>query len=470
MKFLAVLHDSLREALDAKVIYATLGLSLLIIAVAATATFTPQPGGANLMQFAALPLNVDVAKLDLAELQRSGRGGPGGPDPTRIVRAVRGDYRVIQTTPAPNQEDAPGSDFAVVIEAGLSKVFAGHDAVRQEISERFGQLDDVQLAEVLGVERGEKSNRYVVTARLTGEGRKLWPHSFGLFFGALPVFSQGVPLGAQLYIVENVLLNQVGAWVVLLVGVILTAFFVPNMLRKGTVDLLVVKPMPRSVLLLYKYVGGLLFILINTTVAVGGVWLALAARSGIWAPGVLISIPAITFFFAILYSVSVLFGVVTRSAIVAILVTCATWFFLFLVGAPHTITEFFVKEMQAQARRNAARIATTTVGMLAAPANAPLLAAPVLEGQAKQLQPYDHSPGWFPPLVRAVHFFLPRTGDLTTLVDDRLQRDLMGLPRAFRAAAQKSEPVSWAESLTVSCVFIAVMLSLACWWFSTKDY
>jgi hypothetical protein len=87
-----------------------------------------------------------------------------------------------------------------------------------------------------------------------------------------------------------------------------------------------------------------------------------------------------------------------------------------------------------------------------------------------ELEPIEYTPGWFPMTVRAVRFFLPRTGDLTTLVNDQLWADLMGLPRALRAAATQSAPVSWAESLTVSGVFIAAVLGLACWWFSTKDY
>ena len=43
----------------------------------------------------------------------------------------------------------------------------------------------------------------------------------------------------------------------------------------------------------------------------------LGLRTGIWAPGVLIDIFGITFYFALLYAVSVLFGVLTRSPIVA---------------------------------------------------------------------------------------------------------------------------------------------------------
>jgi ABC-type transport system involved in multi-copper enzyme maturation permease subunit len=476
VKFLAMLRDSLREALDAKVIYATVGLSLLLIAVSATATFNPKPGGKSLMEFAALPLNVDLKEFDPMQFQR---GGGGGPDPARIAKMVRGNYRITDVTPI-DGEDEPNARFRVTITStgagaipGLG-MFLGRtkpEKVVAEIRERFGRLDDVILAEVEDITLGSASDTFLVTAHLTSEGKKLWPHDFSLFFGALPIFRDGVPLGVQLYAIQTILLNQVGAWVVLLISVILTAFFIPNMIRKGTVDLLIVKPIPRFVLLLYKYVGGLLFIFINTTIAVGGVWLAFAVRTGIWAPGVLISIPAITFFFAILYAVSTLSGVITRSAIVAILVTCATWFFLFLVGITNTITEVVTKEFQSSADRTAARVAANTVAMAATPQSTLLAAgAPPIDPVLRRVRPMEFDPGWFPPVVKSIHFFLPRTSDLTTLVDDYLQRDLMALPRVMRSAAFKSDPISWTESLTVSGIFIALLLGISCWWFATKDY
>src|SRR4029079_15908285 len=89
------------------------------------------------------------------------------------------------------------------------------EAILDEIRERFGRLDDVHMAEVLDAERGDRPNTYVVTTRLTPQGRKRWPPTSSLFFGTLPIAGErGAPLGMQLYIFESVLLNYVGAWVV----------------------------------------------------------------------------------------------------------------------------------------------------------------------------------------------------------------------------------------------------------------
>ena len=80
--------------------------------------------------------------------------------------------------------------------------------------------------------------------------------------------------------------------VALLIAVILTAFYVPNMLRKGSIDLLISKPIGRTPLLIYKYIGGLTFIFLVSAFTVGGVWLVLALRTGYWDPTFLILIPA----------------------------------------------------------------------------------------------------------------------------------------------------------------------------------
>ena len=45
-------------------------------------------------------------------------------------------------------------------------------------------------------------------------------------------------------------------------------------------------------------VGGLLFVLLLTTFTVGGVWLVIGLRTGVWAPGLLYCIFGITFYFA----------------------------------------------------------------------------------------------------------------------------------------------------------------------------
>jgi ABC-type transport system involved in multi-copper enzyme maturation permease subunit len=273
---------------------------------------------------------------------------------------------------------------------------------------------------------------FLVKTQPTTVTLRLWPHEISIFFGALPIGT--APLGFQLYIIMGALVSGLGGWVIILVSVIITAFFIPNMLRKGTVDLLLVKPIHRWALLLYKYTGGLLFILLNTAVAVCGFWLVLGLRSGIWANSFLLSIFVYTFFFAVLYSVSTLFGVLTRSPIVSILLTLFVWFVFFIVGALYQFTD---KQSIVEARTGA--------------------------------QP---EAAWIPTfrtVVKVVHFVLPRTSDLSTLQSRFLLSDLL---TANEVSAAKLDPgsITWSESLGVSGAFIALMLGCSCWWFATRDY
>jgi ABC-type transport system involved in multi-copper enzyme maturation permease subunit len=474
MKFIAILKDSLREAIDAKVFYVMVGLSLLLIFVAATARFTPAAGGRPFMELAAVPLSVDLSTLDPVEAQRGG-------DPFRLLRGLRGLYQVTKVYALDNAPDLPTSTFRVEVkpQGRLPFFFTAPrpEKAVEQFRERFGVWDDLRIAEVLEVSYDKGT--YLIDARPTPEGRRLWPHEFSLFFGGVPVSlsflfpnapaGQGMPLAFQLYILEDFIVNSVGSWVAILVSVVITAFFIPNMLRKGTVDLLIVKPIRRPTLLLYKYVGGLLFILLNTAVAVTGVWLALSLRSGIWAPGFLLSVPVITFFFAILYAVSTLFGVLTRSPIVSILMTCGAWFFLWVVGLTNLGFEAYGKYQEGQVRRHASQMAATSVGFLAGPAG-PLQAANVLNAQTQRLTPYEKATNVFARVVAAVHFVLPRTRDLDTLMSGALQRDLLRLPRGLGEQALSDRRISWGESLTVSGVFIALLLGASCWWFATRDY
>ena len=133
-----------------------------------------------------------------------------------------------------------------------------------------------------------------------------------------------------------------------------------------------------------------------------------------------------TFFFAILYAVSVLFAVLSRSPIVAILMSCLAWFIFFLAGQAYFLVDFYVKE-----------------------------------GKIPD--------GWYVRAVNGIHFVLPRPKDMDRLAAQVLAHDLA--PKiAVMDDHMNVAPTNWKESVTVSVIFIAVMIGLACWRFSTRDY
>jgi len=106
-----------------------------------------------------------------------------------------------------------------------------------------------------------------------------------------------------------------------------TAYFVPRMLEKGTIDLLISKPLSRPEILLAKYLGGLGIVVLNIVYAVVGIWLVLSLKTGFWNVGFLYAAAMIILTFAVLYCLITFLGITTGSGSVAVM---GTYFVMFL--------------------------------------------------------------------------------------------------------------------------------------------
>jgi ABC-type transport system involved in multi-copper enzyme maturation permease subunit len=289
-----------------------------------------------------------------------------------------------------------------------------------------GGFSDVSATRVT---TGVKEPNYAFDVTVSAKsGVRGWPHTTKIFFGGVTVLSEA-PLGLVLWIIEDQIINGFGAVLTLLVGIIITGFFIPNMLRKGSLDLLITKPISRVGLLVYKYIGGLAFVFILTAFTVGGMWTVIGLRSGFWDPSFLSLIPILTFTFAILYAFSTLVAVVTRSAIAAILLTCGFAFFLYIVGVIKTS----IDAVKADDARK------------------------------------DIIPAWVYTTVDVVHGALPRYKDLDRLTTKLLTESTMTPLERFALAKSGAEFPDWGPTFGVSLAFIAVCLALASWRFVTRD-
>jgi ABC-type transport system involved in multi-copper enzyme maturation permease subunit len=485
MKFLAILKDSLREAIDSKVFYVMIGLSALLTLITATLSFTPR-SGEKLIQVMAISLIVD----DVKDLQTD-----------RLMHLAMNPgfkaYEVKSATPASGMPEGPESPHVVTLvvhcqsPAEADKVRAQPAETINRIKQRFGSLDELRVFDVTDARlvAGEPDAAqqapsktdvvFEVDVQPTKSARRLWPHEPALFFGALPLpFMREFPLGMQLFLMEDKIVNGLGAWIAILLSIIITAFFIPNMLRKGTVDLLLVKPIHRTSLLLCKFVGGLIFIFLNTSVAVLGVWLALGLRSGIWAPSFLLTVLVISAFFAILYAVSTLFAVLTRSPIAAILLTILAWFVLYTVGALYQFGEGLRQQEERRAASGTSRPEEAKPKATRPPRRVQIgdKGEPAKRDESDNEESINEMPempfrsdNWFFQSVRAIHFVLPRTRDLDHLMSVVLIRDLL-TDNQIKSQKLDDTRISWGESLTVSGIFVGLMLGLSCFWFATRDY
>jgi ABC-type transport system involved in multi-copper enzyme maturation permease subunit len=111
-----------------------------------------------------------------------------------------------------------------------------------------------------------------------------------------------------------------------LLALLWTAGFIPGFVEPAAASVLLVKPVPRWLLLAGKYLGVLVFVALQAAVFVVGTWLALGVRTGVWHPAYLLCIPILLLHFAIFFSFSTLLGVCTRSTIVCLVGSLFFWF------------------------------------------------------------------------------------------------------------------------------------------------
>lgn len=445
--FVAILKDSFRETVDGYVIYVMLAMSALLIVVAGSLSFTPAPPPEA---FAKIVRHFDTVFRE--------RGRSQVPTRSRVqyqasdVKPAGGGFALrVTVTAEPNggwMTDAKGTrpvldqgdSFrrAVVSWAGKGEDGTPAASDADQLAVTDAQMEGFLASQFAGqagmdaavtrVKDGVAEPAYAFAVTTAGGAAvKGWPHTTKLFFGATTLDDE-TPLGGMLWLVEDVIINRFGGTLVLLVGMIITAFFIPNMLRKGSVDLLVSKPIGRTQLLVYKYVGGLTFVFLLSAFTVGGIWLALAVKSGYWNPDFLLVIPILTFNFAILYAMSTLVAVVTRSATAAMLVSVGFAFLLFVVGAIKT---------EYDERR---------------------AAAPDVERAA-----------WVGLLIDTTHDVLPRTRGLEVLTRKLIADGTLTPPVQRLVGAAPPAPAPLAATFGVSLAHIAAMLGAACWWFARRD-
>lgn len=271
-------------------------------------------------------------------------------------------------------------------------------------------------------------NRFAVTMVNRSGTYNVWPHKATLLFGAIPLGSSTKP-GQVAYNISYYLVSLIGAPAIMLLSCIITAFYIPNMLQKGTIDLLLAKPIGRVGLLLYKYVGGLTFMFLNTTVLILGLWLVLGLRSGIWELSFLLMIPILTFEFALFYALSTWIAVWTRSPVACILVCVLMWSGLIGLGWGYWL---------ASCSPNFKEVV----------------------------------PNWASSTAKVAHTALPHYLDMDWLADRAIEERMLAMPQAERerAGAKGYDGLGWPESLAVTSLYIVLLLGLAGWRFAVKDY
>jgi len=132
------------------------------------------------------------------------------------------------------------------------------------------------------------------------------------------------------------LLNQFTFLAVFFLLLIFSASYIPSMLEKGSIDVLLSKPVSRPKIIIAKFLSVVFLAFIILSFLILLIWIMVSARSGIWHFPFLTSILWFTLIFAILYSFQMFLGLVTQNTIISLAINL---FILFPISAVLAVRE-----------------------------------------------------------------------------------------------------------------------------------
>jgi hypothetical protein len=214
-----------------------------------------------------------------------------------------------------------------------------YDAAAWESTPRMRELRELDAKEAseLSDSLRKRRARLRIEAALPGVFEARSARSVLLTYAGLDFPTQTTIEKPQFEMLVNqfvlpLIINWLLGFVLIFLGILVTASIIPDMLQPGSLHLLLSKPISRTLLLLSKFLGGCAFVLLCVTQLVIGLFLVAGMRLDIWNPRLLWCIPVSVFLFAVFYSVSVLAGLRWRSPILAIGVTVIFGGICMLVG------------------------------------------------------------------------------------------------------------------------------------------
>lgn len=335
-----------------------------------------------------------------------------------------------------------------------------------------------------------------------------------------PVFTTELMSPAEFYkmIFASMAIPFWLTWVAAILALVSTGSIFPDFIASGSIELTLSKPIGRVRLFLTKYATGLLFAGLQVLVFTVAAFLVIGIRGGAWEWPLFIAVPIVVIFFSYLFSICVLLGIITRSAIASILLTLLIWFGISMLAGADSMLMMF--KTQAELRAEDARKTTERLEVRLGEMQALLAEAQADEAMSAQdrearvaslagrianteqsiqqqraevqsgLRSAEQIDPWHDGVVMA-RTVLPKTGDTIGLLQRWLvdMANLPGMqdgesapdaedafnssqndPRLNRAMQEKinERPVWWI--IGTSLGFEAVILAIGAWLFARRDF
>ncbi len=336
--YLAILVDSYWEAVGNRVLWALLVCwSIVIVSLA--------PFGLVIEQSFELSSR-DVQNRD-ALLQKMVRAakGQGTQTAKAVMRCLPSD--VVEdlrkrNSDSPNDQNSrriSSSRIATILNDVLDQpeLYSKESFPAAELRSNIKPLIERPTSS-LGREELRELNRKLLQLAFPSElhtprGELIWIGYAGLKIGE--------PLGLDRRFLREIIESRVLTIIIKLglgmatvfVAIVVTSPMIPDTFKSGSLHLLLSKPISRPLLYLFKFFGGSVFVLINITFLIVGLFLIVGWRFGIWNPGVLACIPLLLFVFIIFYSVSALVGIIWGNSVICVVACLVFWLFCTVIGA-----------------------------------------------------------------------------------------------------------------------------------------
>lgn len=307
-------------------------------------------------------------------------------------------------------------------------------------------------------------------------------------------------------------------WISTIIALISTASIFPDFVDRGSIDLMLSKPIGRTRLFLTKFLTGLLFAGLQVTVFTLTSIVIIGVRGGEWEPWLLMAIPLVVLFYSYLFAVQAVIGLLTRSVIASVIGVMLFWILLFLVQSGDSVTLAWKVTQEIVVERREARFENLMDRTDEVEANRLELALQVeagdeslaeelaeatreaqiradrlisarveLEDEQEALAIAQNVNGW----LHAANTVLPKTGETIGLLrrilvdkaglvlpddseeDDNIRQfGAMVGEREFRGRLEEASESSYSYGwiLGTSLGFEALLLGFGAWRFSRRDF
>lgn len=342
--------------------------------------------------------------------------------------------------------------------------------MRQEITLLIDSFRLLQAKKLFWIALGISGLVGLVYASIgfTENGMSMW---FGLKEFENPVIRAGTAEAEAFYLLlfSDLIVRFWLAWFAVALALISTSSIFPEFLREGAVEMLLSKPVGRLRLFVWKYLGSLLFVAVQVLLLTLLVFVAIGWRLGEWNFSVFWAVPLVTFVFSLTYCVAVLIGVVSRSTLFALLGAGVFWACTLMVQWTEDALYKFAYMMPAMGVSIDMQTGEVTEGEAEEGGGAIVGAHSTVKAIGGPLPKTRECTVY---LKRMIHFekrdSMLAGMDMSMLMSGEIPTQEMEETRELLEAYEKRHGSFYV--LGTSFAFEVVVLGLAFWRFSRKDY